>query len=181
MMDPPPEKSGVARELPEKSQAPGSQELRFTRGRQGAFFFVVAVAALCVSAILWRLAIPPSEMNDALLSTPLWALIPVPIAAAAAWLGRFQVKHAYLILSPVGIEIFPTFFPSDRMDLMPWGEIESASVDGGALIVRKLGGGGAVISLAPIGRAQRFLLDRAVAGIAEKRGAASGASPMPKE
>ncbi|RYD37422.1 MAG: hypothetical protein EOP86_03545 [Verrucomicrobiaceae bacterium] len=79
------------------------KELRFTRSRQSVPFWllgmVLALAALGLG-IMWR--------ENLSLWPPWWlALLPLTGAIGAFWLALRLTRHAYLLLSPVGVEIFP--------------------------------------------------------------------------
>ncbi|MFZ9937613.1 MAG: hypothetical protein ACO3JG_11250 [Luteolibacter sp.] len=97
------------------------QELRFTRSRQAVAFWiggaVMSMAAIVIAAASFHRAENPA------LPHPAWALGP---ALAAGLLTRGAVRltrHAYVILTPLGIEIFPFFRPAAGMRLVAWQEL----------------------------------------------------------
>ncbi len=77
-------------------------------------------------------------------------------------------RHAYLILTPLGIEIFPFFKPADGMRLVMWQEVDHAEVDEKStrLTLHHDAGktSGIHLSLTPIRADRRTLLAKAVLG-----------------
>ncbi len=149
------------------------KELRFTRSRQAVTFVVTGVllAALAGAIILlWRqrLENPPSIW---------WALLPLAGAWGCLRTAVHLTKHAFLLLSPIGIEIFPFFRPAQNMQLISWGEIAHAEVSGDhRLLTLTLAGYGdakVIISLAPVKPAARDLLRKAIDGVMSKRAEAA--------
>jgi hypothetical protein len=149
--------------MPARVKSP-NQELRFTRSGQAAGFWiaaaVMAMAAITLTAVAFHRPANPE------LPHPAWALIPL---AAAAWIARCAwhlTRHAYLILTPLGIEIFPFFRPAAGMRLVTWGEIHSSEADAalGRLTLHRdvEKTSGIHLSLKPIRADRRPLLVRAV-------------------
>src|SRR5438105_262220 len=100
------------------------KELRFTRSQQAVTFVIAGVVFVSVAGgllVLWfsRVSGPNS---------PWWALLPITAAWLCFRLAAHLTKHAFLLLSPLGIEIFPFFRPSQNMRLISWGEIHHAEV-----------------------------------------------------
>jgi hypothetical protein len=88
-------------------------------------------------------------------------------------LGKRCVRHAYLIFTPLGIEIFPLFRPEKHMTLVTWQEIQDLDAD---LPSKRLSlhynvekTSGVIVSLSPILPAQRQLLQHTVTAIRQKR------------
>lgn len=116
-------------ELPRKVaavQAP-EKELRFTRSGQALGFWLVAAWLLAVAVILIASALYRGE-NPAL-PHPAWALLPVGMAFICLRIAVRLTRHAYLILTPIGVEIFPFFRPAQGMHLVMWQEIAEAEID----------------------------------------------------
>lgn len=146
-------------------QAP-EKELRFTRSGQAVGFWIAAamcggVAVSLAFGSLYR-EIDPS------LPHPAWALIP---AVAMAMLVRLSIRltrHAYVILTPLGVEIFPFFRPARGMRLVTWQEIDSAefSADGRWLTLHHDAEktSGIHLSLRPLRADRRTLLAKALLG-----------------
>jgi hypothetical protein len=102
------------------------KELRFTRSRQAVPFWLLG--AVCAATALTLVLTATKRDINPLLPHPLWALIPF-LAALLSWRLAWRLtRHAYLILSPLGVEIFPFFRPSRTMSLVSWQEIASAEV-----------------------------------------------------
>ena len=149
------------------------KELRFTRARQAVTFFVIGFALLFAAAWLGVLRWHQITWKPPLLL----ALAPLPFAIGALWLAWRMTRHAFLILSPIGVEIFPFFMPVKRFQLVTWGEIQHAEVlhDNRLLVLTLAGCQDAkiFIGLDPIPLRTRPLLVRAIEGIAEKRAEAA--------
>lgn len=79
------------------------KELRFTRSQQAVTFVIAGVVFVSIAGgllVLWfsRVSGPNS---------PWWALIPLTVAWFCFRLAVHLTKHAFLLLSPIGIEVFP--------------------------------------------------------------------------
>ncbi len=142
------------------------KELRFTRSRQALAFWILA--ALCVAGAVTLLASSAYRDVNPALPHPLWALAPVAVAALAVKLAWHLTRHAYLILTPLGIEIFPFFRPAAGMRLVSWQEISDAEADDAleclTLHYNVEKTSGIRLSLRPIPREKRTLLAKAVSG-----------------
>lgn len=148
-----------------KIQSP-EKELRFTRSGQAVFFFVTAAVLAAVSMTLLATAVY-RDINP-LVPHPAWAILPFAFAVFSAHTAVRLTKHAYIILTPLGIEIFPFFRPSEGMRLVTWQEIHTAEVDGKmkrlTLHHDAAKSSGIHLSLAPIRTDRRTLLAKAVLG-----------------
>lgn len=112
--------------MPRPLQAP-EKELRFTRSGQAPLFWIaaamlVAGAVTVLGCWLWR------DINLRWTHV-LWVLAPLVPAVALVRVALHLTRHAYLILTPLGIEIFPFFRPAERMQLVAWGEIADAEIN----------------------------------------------------
>jgi hypothetical protein len=140
------------------------QELRFTRSGQAAVFWlagaVLGAAAVTLAATSFYRDINPY------LPHPAWALAPLAAATACARLAWRLTRHAYLILTPIGIEIFPFLRPAAGMNLVAWQEIAAMEADGKRLTLHHNAEktSGIHLSLRPIRGDRRELLVKAVAG-----------------
>ncbi len=142
------------------------RDVRFTRGGQADLFALIGVGMLCVAGAMallaWPAFLPPKV--EPIVGSGWWALVPVALAVVMFGLAVHLGRHAYLLISPVGLEIFPFFFPVRNFRLVMWDEIENLEVGEGRkwLTVAMFGGGGVHISLAPMRRMQRQLLAETV-------------------
>lgn len=103
------------------------KELRFTRAGQALVFFVSAAMLVAVGVTIAATALYRSDHPE--LPHPAWAVVPVLLAAAAAKLALNLTRHAYVILTPLGLEIFPFFRPAAGMHLVLWQEIHAAETN----------------------------------------------------
>jgi lysylphosphatidylglycerol synthetase-like protein (DUF2156 family) len=109
-----------------KIQSP-EKELRFTRSGQAVHFWIGAAVLAAVGITILATAIY-RDINPRL-PHPVWALLPLTLAAIAIHFAVGLTRHAYLILTPLGIEIFPFFRPSAGMRLVLWQELNHAEVN----------------------------------------------------
>ena len=145
------------------------KELRFTRSQQAVTFVIAGVIFLCLAAGLavrwWWLA--------GSLHSLWWTLLPLTAAWGCLRLAARLTRHAYLLLSPLGIEIFPFIRPAQNMQLFAWTEIQHAGVsEDGRLLTLTLAGyedAKVIISLDPVKPGARPLLRKAIEGVMEKR------------
>ena len=148
-----------------KIQAP-EKELRFTRSGQATLFWVSAAVLSTVGITMLATAIY-RDINPQL-PHPAWALVPVLLAGVMVRVAVGLTRHAYLILTPLGIEIFPFFKPSEGMRLVLWQEVNHAEVDAKMtrLTLHHDSGksSGIHLSLTPIRADRRTLLAKAVLG-----------------
>lgn len=148
-----------------KLQSP-EKELRFTRSGQAAIFWVIAAVLAASSVTLLATAIY-RDINP-LLPHPAWALLPLALAGIIAKLAMSLTRHAYLILTPLGIEIFPFFRPASGMRLVTWQEVSAAEVNEKmtrlTLHHDAEKSSGIHLSLKPIRADRRSLLAKAIIG-----------------
>jgi len=142
------------------------KELRFTRSGQAVGFWLLA--AMLASVAVTLLATTPYRDINPNLPHPAWALVPLILAVLAAKCASSLTKHAYLILTPLGIEIFPFFRPAAGMQLVVWQELSSAEVCANStqLTLHRDAEktSGIHLSLRPIRADRRSLLAKAVIG-----------------
>lgn len=144
-------------------------ELRFTRSRQAIVTLLWALGLLFLSLGLFtlhhqRITHPPSWY---------WALLPLPLAATALWLTWHQLRRPYLILTRIGLEIYPFFLPARNMHLVLWQQIARTEVTPipPQLILTRADATDAkiFITLAPLPPSQRLLLEKALSGVQANR------------
>ncbi len=142
------------------------KELRFTRSGQAVVFWLAAavfgtVAVIMLATSYYR------EINPEL-PHPAWSLVPLAGAVISARLAWRLTRHAYLILTPLGIEIFPFFRPETGMTLVSWQEVDAAEVNAKrsrlTLHHDEAKTSGIHLSLRPIRADRRDLLIKALAG-----------------
>ena len=142
------------------------KELRFTRSGQAVVFWV-ASAVLTAAAVTLAATSIYRDINPEL-PHPAWALIPLALAAVSARLAVNLTRHAYVILTPLGIEIFPFFRPGEGMRLVVWQEIHAAEANANTTLLtlhhdaEKTSG--IHLSLRPIRADRRAFLAKAVIG-----------------
>lgn len=143
-----------------------AKELRFTRAAQAKSFWLAA--AVLAAAAVTVFASGCYRADNPRLPHPAWALAPLLAAVFLAHMAVRLTRHAYLILSPLGIEIFPFFRPAAGMQLIAWQEIDSFEIDPACtrltLHHNREKTSGLHISLRPIPPERRELLGRALAG-----------------
>ena len=146
-------------------QAP-EKELRFTRSGQAVVFWL-ACAILAAGSIVLAATSYYRDINPQL-PHPAWALLPLALAVASGRLAFGLTKHAYLILTPLGSEIFPFFRPAAGMQLISWQEVAAAEVNVETtrltLHFNAEKTAGIHLSLRPIRSDKRGLLAKAVTG-----------------
>ena len=151
-----------------KTVAEPHKELRFTRAGQAQGMFIAATVAFAfalLTAITWLIGHPDFHW---------WT--PLPFLILAWVLVRIALhctRHAYIILTPMGVEIFPLLKPEKNLNLIYWTELDHADFNED-LTLAKLHrnaqeSSGAVLSLKPILAKQRPFLKKALEGrLAEK-------------
>jgi hypothetical protein len=138
------------------------KELRFTRSGQAVLFWILA--AMCGMAGLTLLVTSAYRGENEALPHAAWALIPILAACGlVGWAVRLT-KHAYLILTPLGVDIFPLFRASTLMRTVWWEEIHSFDVEGhwATLHHNAERTAGVRFSLRPVAPSRRPLLIRAM-------------------
>jgi hypothetical protein len=140
------------------------KELRFTRAGQATGFWIAA-AVLVMAGLVFFLLIPYRADNPQL-PHPAWGLVPLALAAGLVRLAWRCTKHAYILLSPIGVEIFPLFRPASTMQVIPWAQIVAAEIDRSRLTLHFTAEktSGIHLSLAPLAKDRRELLARAIRG-----------------
>lgn len=140
------------------------KELRFTRAGQAVGFWIAA--AVCImAALVFFLLIPHREDNPSL-PHPAWGFVPLGIAVLLVRVAWRCSKHAYILLSPIGVEVFPFFRPEAGMQVIPWAQITGAEIDDARLTLHFSAEktAGIHLSLAPVAKDRRELLAKAIRG-----------------
>lgn len=153
-----------------KNVAEPEKELRFTRSGQAGRFCVFGAVLVGVGVTL----VATSYYRDVNPAVPCgwWAGPCFVLAAAIFRLALRLAKHAYVILTPMGVEIFPFFKPAEKMQVVMWSEIKGAEVDEGmkrlTLHFNEGKTAGMHLTLAPIRASLRGLLIKGLKGRLEK-------------
>lgn len=140
------------------------KELRFTRSGQAVVFWITA--AVCAAACVILVSVSFSRHENPRLPHPAWALLPLCVSFAVARLAYRLTRHAYLILTPLGVEVFPFFRPASGMQSVFWSEIHAVDADDNRLTLHFNAekSAGIHLSLRPVEAKRRELLVRAVRG-----------------
>jgi hypothetical protein len=149
------------------------KELRFTRAGQAVGFWMAAAVLITAGIIL--LAVSVHRPDNPRLPHGAWALPPLALALAAVrWAVRLT-RHAYLLVTPLGIEIFPFFRPAAGMRMVLWQEIDSAEVNAANTLLtlhfNPEKTAGLHLTLRPVMPGKRELVALAVTGRLAERGA----------
>lgn len=164
-----------------KPLASPEKEVRFTRAAQGRLFLLMAAVLLALALGLWALATQGTEFEAPRLQGKAWlVLLPLPLALLLIRWAMRCVRHAYLIFSPLGLEIFPLFRPERSMQLLLWTSIDEIEWDERGRCLRihfnAEKTAGVIVSLAPILPAQRELLRVLVNSLRQQRSSLSSES-----
>lgn len=144
-----------------KPVAEPHKELRFTRAGQAQGFYIAGAVLIALTAFIlitllmghpsfhWWMLAPPAAISYGLLHIALHC-----------------TRHAYLILTPLGVEVFPLWKPEKNLLLIYWTQIESAEIKDDHLKLHRNQEktSGVVISIKPILEHQRPLLAKAIRG-----------------
>ena len=160
----------VCRLLPRSPRkvAHPEKELRFTRSRQAVTFLAAGMAAFFLACLVFLTAIPVTGKaggQAASLHSAWWAVPALLPAALCFWVFVHCTRHAYIILTPLGIELFPFWLPARNMQVIYWPEIKAAAVSGDLrTLTIKCSGRRIMATLAPVTAKGRLLLKQAVEG-----------------
>jgi hypothetical protein len=145
------------------------KELRFTRAGQAVVFWVVA--AVFAAAVVILVSVSFHRVDNPKLPHPAWAMVPMCFAIGLGRLAYRLTRHAYLILTPLGIEVFPFFRPASGMQSVFWSEIFAVDADEQmkwlTLHFNSERSAGIHLSLLPVEAKRRELLITAVRGRVE--------------
>lgn len=148
------------------------KELRFTRGSQAPLFYMISALTVCGGMALMILSTQNWGMDEPPLKD--WWWLAIPDILVGFWflrLGMRCSKHAYIILTPLAVEIFPFFNARKNLRVVYWSEVHDAEVKDGKLMLHfsEHKDSGVVASLQPIPPRQRDLLKTAVDGLMNQR------------
>ena len=152
---------------PHKKVTEPEKEIRFTRSTQATLFFflgslstMICIGTLFNEFVNWG---PSHPSFKAYWWLSLIALIP---AAIFFRIGVHCARHAYIILTPMGLEIFPFWKPEKNLQVVFWSDIDHAEFKEHQMILHfnKEETGGIVSSLKPIGKNNYPFLQKAING-----------------
>ncbi|MEM7383820.1 MAG: hypothetical protein AAF514_02650 [Verrucomicrobiota bacterium] len=160
---------------PRKPQAP-EKEIRFTRAGQGFLFAAIGVLFFCLAGGWAVLANSYRIWGPAIATTVTsqWpALVLALVGGAFLWGAVFLTRHAYLIFTPLGIELFPFWRPSKNFAVFYWSELEEIELEPEKhlLTLRRKGEDEAhvFISTRPLSGRSRDLLSQTVDGLRKRK------------
>jgi len=141
-----------------------SKELRFTRAGQAAGFWIAGAVLVMAAMVVFLLT--PHRAENPQLPPPAWGFVPLVLAAGLIRPAWRCTKHAYILLSPIGVEVFPLFRPAATMQVIPWQQIDSAEIGRRRLTLHFTAekSAGIHLSLSPIAKDRRELLAKAIQG-----------------
>ncbi|BDS06546.1 hypothetical protein NT6N_15860 [Oceaniferula spumae] len=157
-----------------KSIAEPEKELRFTRAAQAPLFFALSVGVFAATVAVFILSTQDWGMDDPPLKGWWWlCVIGLVLCYLFIRLGLRCTRHAYIILSPLGVEIFPFFNAAKNLQVVYWSQVADAEFTPDAknmvLHFTEEKKSGVIASLKPIPEGRRHLLEEAVLGTLEKR------------
>ena len=140
------------------------KELRFTRSQQALPYWLAGAVFAMASVTLAVTSFYRGENPE--IPHPLWVLVPLGMSVLVLRWAFYLTKHAYVILTPLGLEIFPLWKPEKSMRLVFWHEIAAVEFDD-SLSVMTLHhdaeqSSGIHLALRPIPKPHRSLLARAM-------------------
>lgn len=150
-----------------KALAEPEKELRFTRSAQAQQFALLAAFCIAASVCTFFCAYLNWGPQDYTLKNYWWvSLLPLIPAFFFLRLAFRCVKHAYIILSPLGIEVFPFYKPEKNLQVIYWAQIHHATFQDEKMFLHfnKERSGGIVTTLRPIRKQRWPLLQQAVEG-----------------
>lgn len=133
------------------------RELRFTRNRTGGVLLATGLLLIIIAVFL---QITGHNTITPYLPTPLWvmqAMVLFPAGLCLLTAARC-LKHAAIIITPVGVEILPFLRARHTMQWFFWQQIHAAETRGNKLILHTIDGNGVTINLLPITATSKQLL-----------------------
>lgn len=155
-----------------------SKELRFTRSAQAVLYFVLAALFLSVGVTLFLVAAVVHATTGSLeeLPFPVWLLfLPWLPFIGLLVLSFYCARHPYLLLSPLGVEVFPFWRPVKNFQLVEWGRIAIVEFKETQMILHHTAEkkSGVVLTLSPLHKKSRLLLQKAMEGVMDQRNSQS--------
>ena len=142
------------------------KELRFTRSGQAVVFCMLGAVSIGAALTLGLSSLYRDVNPD--VPHPAWMLLPLVAAVFFLRMAVRMARHAYLILTPMGVEIFPLWRPEQGMRLVLWQEIDAVEFDDRLTLMTlhfdTAKSFGVHVSLRPLGAKLREALAMAVRG-----------------
>ncbi len=116
---------------PKNIQEP-EKELRFTRSRQAITFVAAGLISLCILGFIWFQVYfngLGNNQNGPLIFPILCSIILITMAVLFFLVAIHCTQHALIILSPLGLELFPFWFPVKNFRMLYWSEINDAKIN----------------------------------------------------
>lgn len=144
--------------------ANASAELRFTRNQQALMPVLLALLCFLGAVFCCFYGIMNAEWGIA----HEWKWFAAGFLLIALSVGLFMfayrcLRHAYLILSPVGIEVFPLWKVDQHFRVFHWSEIKALYFDDAVIKIDLKQGGGAVLTFAPLAEKAKKMAQQALA------------------
>jgi len=153
---------------PKNIQEP-EKELRFTRSRQAITFVAAGLISLCILGFIWFQVYfngLENNQNGPLIFPILCSIILITMAVLFFLVAIHCTQHALIILSPLGLELFPFWFPVKNFRMLYWSEINDAKINKemNLLSIDSNNGSKIFISIKPIPTKIRSYLKTAIDG-----------------
>lgn len=149
------------------------KELRFTRNRMAQFFGVMSMVSLLGVILVAYVVIRLYFRDHEIPSKPSPWLGPAfgILAIVSLRMTILCARHAYILLTPLGIEILPLYNPGKRMRAVFWPELKAADVKSGKLMLAldTEPSENIQLSLFPLSKKQQSMLIYAIQGTLKKR------------
>ena len=145
--------------------AESHKEIRITRAKQSAQIFLAASISAALAVASASSMFTHWGPNDPDFRSYIWlALVPLSIALLLTRAALHCLRHAFVILTPLGIEVFPLWRPSKTHQLIYWSELDHCDFNQRRLTLHfdKEETSGVVLSLSPLTKQQISLLRKAI-------------------
>ena len=145
------------------------KELRFTRSRQGLTFVTASILCFCLAGFIWFRVyfnyLESSQINELIIPIVVSTFF-IVLAILFFFVAVHCTRHAILILTPLGLELFPFWFPVKNFRMIYWSEMDNAFVseDMKFMHIDCESGSKILISMSPIATDLRSYLKVAVEG-----------------
>jgi len=151
--------------LSPKSVAEAHKELRFTRSRQASQFFILTAFLLMLGVGSFVALFASWGPDDVDFHFYAWfCLLPLIPSYFSLRMAIHCVRHAYILLTPMGVEVFPFFKPETNLQIIFWQEIDNFDITTSLLTLHSSPEktSGTVLTLKPLAAAQISLLTKAI-------------------